>query len=59
LSRFKLQDAHSVLNNQVRSLAELIGFQASACGSEVRVRLAGGRVHLGGQPVSVLRGESV
>lgn len=36
---------------------ELIGFQASARGGEVRVRLAGNRVLLGGQAVTVLRGE--
>ena len=36
---------------------ELIGYQASARGGEVRVRLAGDRVLLGGQAVTVLRGE--
>jgi predicted PhzF superfamily epimerase YddE/YHI9 len=36
---------------------EMIGFQASPRGGVVRVRLAGDRVHLGGQAVTVLRGE--
>lgn len=36
---------------------ELVGFQASPRGGIVRVRLAGDRVHLGGQAVTVLRGE--
>lgn len=36
---------------------ELLGYQASARGGEVRVRVAGGRVLLGGQAVTVLRGE--
>jgi PhzF family phenazine biosynthesis protein len=36
---------------------ELVGYQASARGGIVRVRLAGDRVHLGGQAVTVLRGE--
>jgi predicted PhzF superfamily epimerase YddE/YHI9 len=36
---------------------ELLGYQASARGGEVRVRLAGDRVSLGGQAYTVLRGE--
>jgi PhzF family phenazine biosynthesis protein len=36
---------------------ELVGYQASARGGVVRVRLAGDRVRLGGQAVTVLRGE--
>ena len=36
---------------------ELIGYQASERGGIVRVRLAGDRVHLSGQAVTVLRGE--
>jgi predicted PhzF superfamily epimerase YddE/YHI9 len=36
---------------------ELVGFQASARGGEVRVRSAGERVKLGGQAVTVVRGE--
>ena len=36
---------------------EMIGYQASARGGTVRVRLAGDRVKLGGQAVTVLRGE--
>lgn len=36
---------------------ELVGYQASARGGVVRVRLDGERVHLGGQAVTVLRGE--
>jgi PhzF family phenazine biosynthesis protein len=36
---------------------ELVGYQASARGGVVRVRLDGDRVHLGGQAVTVLRGE--
>jgi PhzF family phenazine biosynthesis protein len=35
----------------------LIGYQASARGGVVRVRCAGSRVYLGGQAVTVLRGE--
>ena len=35
---------------------ELTGYQASARGGLVRLRLAGDRVHLGGQAVTVLRG---
>jgi len=37
--------------------AELIGYQASARGGIVRTRLDGERVRLGGQAVTVLRGE--
>jgi predicted PhzF superfamily epimerase YddE/YHI9 len=37
--------------------AELTGFQASPRGGVVRVRAAGDRVHLGGQAVTVMRGE--
>jgi PhzF family phenazine biosynthesis protein len=37
--------------------SELVGYQASRRGGTVRVRLAGDRVHLGGQAVTVLRGE--
>src|SRR3984893_3450857 len=36
---------------------ELVGYQASARGGVVRVRLDGDRVHLGGQAITVLRGE--
>jgi predicted PhzF superfamily epimerase YddE/YHI9 len=36
---------------------ELIGYQASARGGAVRVRLDGDRAHLGGYAVTVLRGE--
>jgi predicted PhzF superfamily epimerase YddE/YHI9 len=36
---------------------ELIGYQASERGGVVRVRLEGNRVRLGGQAVTVLRGE--
>jgi PhzF family phenazine biosynthesis protein len=36
---------------------ELLGYQASARGGLVRVRVDGDRVHLGGQAVTVLRGE--
>jgi PhzF family phenazine biosynthesis protein len=36
---------------------ELVAYQASARGGVVRVRVAGDRVHLGGQAVTVLRGE--
>jgi predicted PhzF superfamily epimerase YddE/YHI9 len=39
--------------------AELTGFQASARGGVVQVRTAGDRVLLGGQAVTVLRGELV
>jgi predicted PhzF superfamily epimerase YddE/YHI9 len=38
---------------------ELVGYQASARGGVVRVRLAGERVRLGGRAVIVLRGELV
>ncbi len=38
---------------------ELVGYQASARGGTVRVRLAADRVLLGGQAVTVLRGELV
>ena len=37
----------------------LVGFQASARGGTVRVRTEGDRVYLGGQAVTVLRGELV
>jgi PhzF family phenazine biosynthesis protein len=37
--------------------AEMLAFQASPRGGEVRVRVAGRRVMLGGQAVTVLRGE--
>jgi predicted PhzF superfamily epimerase YddE/YHI9 len=36
---------------------ELVGYQASARGGAVRVRLEGSRAHLGGEAVTVLRGE--
>jgi PhzF family phenazine biosynthesis protein len=36
-----------------------LAYQASARGGEVRVRVAGARVYLGGQAVTVLRGELV
>ena len=38
---------------------ELVGYQASPRGGIVRVRVVGDRVHLGGQAVTVLRGELV
>ena len=38
---------------------DLVGYQASARGGVVRVRLAGDRVYLSGQAVTVLRGELV
>ena len=38
---------------------ELVGYQASARGGTVRVRVAGDRVKLGGQAVTVLKGELV
>lgn len=38
---------------------QLLGYQASARGGAVRVRVAGDRVRLGGQAVTVLRGELV
>ena len=37
--------------------SEFLAYQASARGGVVRVRLGGDRVHLGGQAVTVLRGE--
>ena len=36
---------------------EFVAYQASARGGVVRVRLGGGRVYLGGQAVTVMRGE--
>jgi len=39
------------------SKAEMVGYQASARGGVVKVRVAGERVFLGGQAVTVLRGE--
>jgi len=36
---------------------ELVAFQASTRGGEIRLRLVGDRVRLGGQAVTVLRGE--
>jgi PhzF family phenazine biosynthesis protein len=36
---------------------ELVGYQASARGGTVRVRLDGDRAHLGGHAISMLRGE--
>jgi PhzF family phenazine biosynthesis protein len=39
--------------------SELLAFQASARGAIIRVRLAGDRVRLGGQAVTILRGELV
>jgi PhzF family phenazine biosynthesis protein len=39
--------------------SDLTGYQASARGGEVRVRVAGDRVILGGKAVTVLRGELV
>lgn len=36
---------------------ELVGYQASARGGIVKVRLDGDRVHIGGQAVTVMRGE--
>ncbi len=36
---------------------ELVGFQASARGGVVRCRVAGNRVVLGGQAVTIVRGE--
>jgi predicted PhzF superfamily epimerase YddE/YHI9 len=38
---------------------EMIGYQASARGGIVKVRVSGDRAHLGGQAVTVLRGELV
>jgi predicted PhzF superfamily epimerase YddE/YHI9 len=37
--------------------SELVGYQASARGGVVRVRVAGDRVQLGGEAVTVMRGE--
>ncbi len=51
--------AHCVLSpfwSQRLGREELIGYQASARGGIVRVRLEGPRVHIGGQAVTVLRG---
>jgi PhzF family phenazine biosynthesis protein len=39
--------------------SDLLGYQASARGGVVRVRVRGARVHLGGRAVTVLRGELV
>ena len=39
--------------------SEMVGYQASARGGTVRVRIAGDRVKLGGQAVTVLKGELV
>jgi predicted PhzF superfamily epimerase YddE/YHI9 len=36
---------------------DLVGYQASARGGTVRVRLDGDRAHLGGEAITVLRGE--
>ena len=38
---------------------ELLAYQASARGGVVRVRVTGNRVRLGGQAVTVMRGELV
>ncbi len=38
---------------------EMVGYQASARGGVVRVRVSGDRVYLGGQAVTVLRGELI
>jgi PhzF family phenazine biosynthesis protein len=38
---------------------EMVGYQASARGGTVRVRVAGDRVKLGGQAITVLKGELV
>jgi PhzF family phenazine biosynthesis protein len=45
--------------NQRLNKTEFVAYQASARGGVVRVRLSGDRVHLGGQAVTVLRGELV
>jgi predicted PhzF superfamily epimerase YddE/YHI9 len=37
--------------------AEMVAYQASARGGEIRVRIEGERVYLGGQAVSVMQGE--
>jgi PhzF family phenazine biosynthesis protein len=52
--------AHSALTpfwSKRLGKAEMIGFQASARGGEVKVRLEGDRVYMSGQAVTVLRGE--
>lgn len=52
--------AHCVLSpfwSKRLGRAELTGYQASARGGIVRTRLDGARVHLGGQAVTILRGE--
>lgn len=52
--------AHCVLApywSRVLGRDELVGFQASRRGGVVRVRVQGDRVHLGGQAVTVMRGE--
>jgi predicted PhzF superfamily epimerase YddE/YHI9 len=36
---------------------QLVGLQASARGGTVRARVGGGRVHLGGQAITIMRGE--
>jgi PhzF family phenazine biosynthesis protein len=54
--------AHSVLGPYWASKlgrSELVGYQASSRGGVVRVRLEGDRTLLGGQAVTVLRGELV
>jgi PhzF family phenazine biosynthesis protein len=52
--------AHSALTpfwSKRLGKAEMIGFQASARGGVVKVRLEGDRVYMSGQAVTVLRGE--
>lgn len=52
--------AHCCLSpfwSQRLGMDELVGYQASARGGVVKVRYAGDRVFLGGQAVTVLRGE--
>ena len=52
--------AHSALTpfwSKRLGKAEMIGYQASARGGVVKVRLEGDRVHMSGQAVTVLRGE--
>jgi len=52
--------AHSALTpfwSKRLNKAEMIGFQASARGGVVKVRLEGDRVYMSGQAVTVLRGE--
>lgn len=39
--------------------SELVGYQASTRGGSVRVRVSGERVYLGGQAVTILRGELI